>query len=114
MTAGEVVLRGARIFDGCDLRDGLEMVLNGDRIAAIRADTGTGRDLGGGILAPGLIDLQVNGGGGIMLDGRADVAGIAAICAAHARLDQSRVAAVAGGEERLDIVLRQDPAAYLG
>ena len=86
MTAGEVVLRGARIFDGCDLRDGLEMVLNGDRIAAIRADTGTGRDLGGGILAPGLIDLQVNGGGGIMLDGRADVAAIAAICAAHARL----------------------------
>lgn len=86
MTAGETVLRGARIFDGHDLRDGLELVLNGDRIAAIRADTGTGRDLGGGILAPGLIDLQVNGGGGIMLDGRADVAAIAAICAAHARL----------------------------
>jgi N-acetylglucosamine-6-phosphate deacetylase len=42
--------------------------------------------LGGGTLAPGFIDLQVNGGGGVLLNDRPDVEGIAAICAAHARL----------------------------
>ena len=42
--------------------------------------------LGGGVLAPGFVDLQVNGGGGVLLNDRPDVEGIAAICAAHGRL----------------------------
>ena len=42
--------------------------------------------LAGGVLAPGFIDLQVNGGGGVLLNDRPDVEGIAAICAAHGRL----------------------------
>lgn len=81
-----MILRGASVFDGEVLRDGLAVRLEGGRIAELLPDGGAGTDLGGGILAPGFIDLQVNGGGGIMLDGAASVARIAAICAAHARL----------------------------
>ena len=42
--------------------------------------------LRGGVIAPGFVDLQVNGGGGVMLGDRPGVAEIATICAAHARL----------------------------
>jgi len=80
------ILRGARLFDGEGFRDGLALALEDGRIAGLAADDGRGEALEGGILAPGLIDLQVNGGGGIMLDGAATVERIAGICAAHARL----------------------------
>ena len=42
-------------------------------------------DLDGRLLLPGFIDLQVNGGGGVLFNDHPDVAGIAAIGAAHAR-----------------------------
>ncbi|WP_420343138.1 N-acetylglucosamine-6-phosphate deacetylase [Paenirhodobacter sp.] len=78
-----LILTGARVFDGSRFVTG-DVALQGGRFVA----PGAGRrlDLGGGVLAPGLIDLQVNGGGGIMLDGDATVERIATICAAHARL----------------------------
>lgn len=79
-----MILRGAQIFDGHDLHDKMALHIADGQIAALVPDTGEGTDLGGGILAPGFVDLQVNGGGGLMLDGRAGVAEIAAICAANA------------------------------
>ncbi len=36
------------------------------------------------MLAPGFVDLQVNGGGGVMLNDHPDVASIETICRAHA------------------------------
>jgi N-acetylglucosamine-6-phosphate deacetylase len=41
-------------------------------------------DPGAAILAPGFVDLQVNGGGGVMLNNHPDVASIRTICKAHA------------------------------
>ena len=41
-------------------------------------------EAGGGLLAPGFVDLQVNGGGGLMINDRPDVETIRTICAAHA------------------------------
>ncbi|HEY0212217.1 MAG TPA: N-acetylglucosamine-6-phosphate deacetylase [Paenirhodobacter sp.] len=87
-----LILTGAKVFDGTALLDGAVVVAEG-RIAEIitQGEAGGGLpagnrfDLRGGVLAPGLIDLQVNGGGGIMLDGTATVDRIATICAAHAR-----------------------------
>lgn len=77
------ILTGARIFDGAGFITGDIGVENGRFVAPGK---GPRIDMGGGVLAPGLIDLQVNGGGGIMLDGQATVARIATICVAHARL----------------------------
>lgn len=41
--------------------------------------------LDGGLLIPGYVDLQVNGGGGVLFNDQPDVAAIQTICAAHAR-----------------------------
>jgi N-acetylglucosamine-6-phosphate deacetylase len=68
-----LVLTGARLFDGESFLDDRALVVDGRRIAAIvphreRPTGGTERDLGGGLLAPGFIDVQVNGGGGALVN----------------------------------------------
>ncbi|WP_426425079.1 N-acetylglucosamine-6-phosphate deacetylase [Bradyrhizobium genosp. A] len=82
-----IVLSGARIFDGEHFLDDHAVVVEGARIAAIvpysdRPD-GAVRDLGGGLLAPGYIDVQVNGGGGVLFNEDPTPEGIARIAAAH-------------------------------
>ncbi len=42
-------------------------------------------DLGGGTLAPGFVDAQVNGGGGVLFNDTTTAAGAAAIAESHAR-----------------------------
>lgn len=87
------VFVGAAVFDGAALREGAALAVEGGRVAGVvpEAEAGPGERvrLAGGVLAPGFVDLQVNGGGGIMLDGVAGAEGIARICAAHARLGTS-------------------------
>lgn len=51
--------------------------------AAAMPDLGVRHDLGGGILAPGFIDLQVNGGGGILFNDVPTLEGLKRIAAAH-------------------------------
>lgn len=82
------VFTGAAIFDGATLHPTGALVVDGDRIAAIlpQAPPGPAVALGGGVLAPGMLDLQVNGGGGVMVDGRATLASLRDLCAVHARL----------------------------
>jgi N-acetylglucosamine-6-phosphate deacetylase len=82
-----IVLSGARIFDGERFLDDHAVVVEGARIVAIvphseRPD-GTDRDLGGGLLAPGYVDVQVNGGGGVLFNEDPTPEGIARIAAAH-------------------------------
>ncbi|MFN3711904.1 MAG: N-acetylglucosamine-6-phosphate deacetylase, partial [Alishewanella aestuarii] len=79
------VLTGARIFDGTRLLDGHALVIEGDRIAAIlpEAEAPPVTQRLTGILTPGFVDLQVNGGGGLMVDGTTDLAALRAICATH-------------------------------
>jgi N-acetylglucosamine-6-phosphate deacetylase len=82
-----IVLSGARIFDGESFRDDHAVVVEGERIAAIvpysERPRGAVRDLGGGLLAPGYIDVQVNGGGGVLFNEDPTPEGIARIAAAH-------------------------------
>ena len=84
-----IAYTGARIFDGELWWDRSALVVSGDRIEGIiAADSPTDAKrvpLGGGILAPGFIDLQVNGGGGALLNLDPTVATIATICSAFAR-----------------------------
>ena len=84
------VLYGARIFDGERLHDDCALVIEGASIQALtgfndRPRCGEQIDLGGGILSPGFVDWQINGGGGVLFNAEPTVEGIAAIAAAHRR-----------------------------
>ena len=66
------------------------VVIEHGRIASVcpadRAPKSAERfDLGGGILAPGFVDVQVNGGGGVLFNDAPSVEAIEAIAAAHRR-----------------------------
>jgi N-acetylglucosamine-6-phosphate deacetylase len=77
------VFSGAQIFDGTRLLANHALVVENGRVAGVEKARHGDVVLNGGILAPAFVDLQVNGGGGIMLDGSADAGRIAAICATH-------------------------------
>jgi len=84
------VLYGARIFDGERVRDDCALIVEGAAIQALtsvgdRPRGGEQTDLGGGVLSPGFIDWQINGGGGVLFNANPSVDGIAAIAAAHRR-----------------------------
>jgi N-acetylglucosamine-6-phosphate deacetylase len=84
------VLYGARLFDGERLHDDCALVVEGASIQALtrledRHRGGEQHDLGGGVLSPGFIDWQINGGGGVLFNAEPTVEGIAAIAAAHRR-----------------------------
>jgi N-acetylglucosamine-6-phosphate deacetylase len=86
----DVVLANARVMTGQGLADGLGVRISGGRIAAVgpAREVATGaavRDLGGAMLMPGFIDVQVNGGGGVLFNDAPTPATIAAIGAAHRR-----------------------------
>jgi N-acetylglucosamine-6-phosphate deacetylase len=84
------VLYGARIFDGERLHDDRALVVEGASIQALtrfedRPRSAEQHDLGGGVVSPGFIDWQINGGGGVLFNAEPTVEGIAAIAAAHRR-----------------------------
>ncbi|RYE82067.1 MAG: N-acetylglucosamine-6-phosphate deacetylase, partial [Hyphomicrobiales bacterium] len=82
-----LALTGPRIFDGEAWHDDAALVLDGDRVHSIgpvppgaRTET-----LHGGLLAPGFLDLQVNGGGGHLLGPGTTLDDLALVCNTHAR-----------------------------
>lgn len=92
-TRGEIaVLAADFLFDGAALRRDHAIVLRGGEIAdlvprqqlepslAVRASAP------GSLLAPGFVDAQVNGGGGVLLNDMPTATGIAQIVASHQRL----------------------------
>jgi N-acetylglucosamine-6-phosphate deacetylase len=83
-------ITGARIFDGTFWHDDAALIFVGGKIEVIpsraKLPEGIERiDAGGGLIVPGFIDLQVNGGGGVLLNEEPTVAGLRQICAAHAK-----------------------------
>jgi N-acetylglucosamine-6-phosphate deacetylase len=82
-------LSGARIFNGEATRERHSVIIADGRIEAIvpasQAVSIEYRNLGGGLLAPGFIDAQVNGGGGVLFNGDPTVDGLRRIAEAHRR-----------------------------
>ncbi len=83
-------ITGARIFDGDLWHEDSALLVEDGKVAAIAARRDVPADartvpMDGLSLVPGFIDLQVNGGGGVLLNEQPDLEGIRTICAAHAR-----------------------------
>lgn len=78
------VYAGAALFDGTRLHPGAALCVADGRVVE-NADAET-VFLPGGYLLPGLVDLQVNGGGGQMVGGQTTAADLARMCDLHARL----------------------------
>jgi N-acetylglucosamine-6-phosphate deacetylase len=82
---------GGPIFDGQRIFQDHAAEFSGDRLSRLLpqsdlSDTGTVVDLAGDILSPGYVDLQVNGGGGLMLNDAPTVETLERMAAAHRRL----------------------------
>lgn len=98
----------ARIFDGTDWHEDTCLVVADGRVDrigpasdAVRVD---------GWIIPGLVDLQVNGGGGVQFNDDPTPEGIAAIARAHARFGTTSLMATLI-TDRPDVTLRAIAAA---
>ena len=81
-------LTGAKIFDGIEWHSDSALVIRDGKVGEITSHRAVPPgleiiSLDGGILVPGFIDIQVNGGGGVLLNEEPSVDGIRTICAAH-------------------------------
>lgn len=84
-------LSNARVLGDDGFLDGHAVLVEGGRIEAVLPDdhprvrAAKRVDLGGGALLPGFIDLQVNGGGGVLFNNAPEAATAARIARAHRR-----------------------------
>jgi len=75
-----------RLFDGEQmLEDAVLVVDDHGRIISLGGETPAGAQYVPGLLAPGLVDVQVNGGGGVLFNQEPTVDGLRAIGMAHAQ-----------------------------
>lgn len=83
-----LAITGARIFDGADWHDDAALLIEFGFVCgivrrnAIPAHAGR-TELEGGMIVPGFIDLQVNGGGGVLFNNALTLDSIRTICRAH-------------------------------
>ncbi|MCX5497190.1 N-acetylglucosamine-6-phosphate deacetylase [Kaistia dalseonensis] len=81
---------GAELFDGANRRRDVAVLVEDGHVKAVVEPGHLPADatlitLDGGLLVPGFVDLQVNGGGGALLNSATTVEGVRTICTAHAR-----------------------------
>jgi len=87
--SGPFAIRGATIFDGEIWHEGSALIIRDGSVGSITAADAIPSgmrvvEVDGGLLAPGFVDVQVNGGGGVMFNDRPDAETIRTICRAHA------------------------------
>src|SRR5262249_53777548 len=89
--SGLHAIAAKHVFDGTTLRERAAVIVDGARIADLVPTADLPRTIPvhalpvGAWLAPGFVDLQVNGGGGVLFHDEPTVQGIRAIAAAHRR-----------------------------
>ena len=87
---------GATIFDGFKRHLNSALIIKKSKVVEIipeeKVDPKTEQIvLAGGLLAPGFIDLQVNGGGGALFNDNPSLENLKTICEAHAKLGSTSI-----------------------
>lgn len=96
-------LVNARVLLPEGLRDDVVVTIAGGRIRSVSSEAPRDAeriDCGGGLLLPGFIDTQVNGGGGALFNDDPGVATIATIAAAHRRFGTTALLPTLISDER--------------
>ncbi|MBN7786890.1 N-acetylglucosamine-6-phosphate deacetylase [Ponticoccus gilvus] len=83
----DLTLRAPRVFDGTDFV-GAEVRISGGRFGGAG---GPVEPLDEGVLLPGFVDLQVNGGGGVMFDAAPTVETLRLMSRVHGRLGATTI-----------------------
>ena len=74
-----------RLFDGKSYQDNKVLIIEGGTIIGFDDEVSNFSEQVSGLVVPGFIDLQVNGGGGVLFNATPTLAGIKTIMAAHAK-----------------------------
>lgn len=80
-----------RLFDGQNFIDNQVLTITNGIISAIDSNTNDVDIKATGLVVPGFIDLQVNGGGGVLFNDSPSVDKLKTIMATHAKLDRKSV-----------------------
>lgn len=95
MTNGCTTYCGGLIFDGYRLLHQAMLTIKDGLVVALDSDSkplqGHTVDLQGDILCPGFVDLQVNGGGGVLFNHAPSLGGLHQIAAAHRGLGSAAI-----------------------
>ena len=86
----DFALTNARVLGNDDFHTGHAVLVQDGKVAAVLPESALPagvpcHDLGGGWLLPGFIDVQVNGGGGALLNNTPDVDALRAMMRGHRR-----------------------------
>ena len=87
---------GATIFDGFKRHFNSALIVKNDKVAEIVEEHNVDPKierivLPGGLLVPGFVDLQVNGGGGLLFNDKPSVENLMIIYEAHAKLGTTSI-----------------------
>ena len=87
---------GATIFDGFKRHFNSALIIQNNKVAEIIAEEKVDPKteqivLAGGLLTPGFVDLQVNGGGGVLFNDNPSLENLKTICEAHIKLGSTSI-----------------------
>jgi N-acetylglucosamine-6-phosphate deacetylase len=97
------VLAATQVFTGTEMLADASIHVEGGRIVDVRPGVSPGATRLDGLLAPGLIDVQVNGGGGAMFNDAPTAETLRTIAKAHTALGVTGLMATLVSDERAKI-----------
>ncbi len=97
------MLAATRVFTGAEVLEGGTIQIANGRVTAVTLGIVPGAELLDGMLAPGLVDVQVNGGGGVLFNDAPTVATLRTMTAAHSQFGVTGLMATLISDERARI-----------